>query len=138
MCGFVIFAGCELEFINCENIADDPENFFEVSPDDFLSTGMKGNIVALVHSHPGGEPVLSPADFQMQQNTALDWWLVCNGEIHVFPWVPPLLGREFIHGKMDCYGWRAESFRTLNVMITGGKMALIFTWITWKNKVLTA
>ena len=111
MCGFVILNGGELEFINCENIADDPENFFEVSPDDFLSTGMKGNIVALVHSHPGGEPVLSPADFQMQQNTALDWWLVCNGEIHVFPWVPPLLGREFIHGKMDCYTLFRDFYR---------------------------
>jgi len=45
MCGFVIFAGCELEFINCENIADDPENFFEVSPDDFLSAGMNKRFV---------------------------------------------------------------------------------------------
>lgn len=111
MCGFVIFAGGELEFINCENIADDPENFFEVSPDDFLSAGMKGNIVALVHSHPGGEPVLSPADFQMQQNTELDWWLVCDGVIHVFPWVPPLLGREFIHGQTDCYTLFRDFYR---------------------------
>lgn len=145
MCGFVIFAGCELEFINCENIADDPENFFEVSPDDFLSAGMKGNIVALVHSHPGGEPVLSPADFQMQQNTELDWWLVCDGVIHVFPWGRLYLGANLFTGKRIAtrysaifIGCLAKSFLILNVMITGGKMALTCIWITWKNKVLNA
>ncbi|SUU51190.1 tail assembly protein [Actinobacillus pleuropneumoniae] len=39
----------------------------------------------------------------MQDLSQLDWWLVCNGELHIFPKIQPLIGREFIHGTTDCY-----------------------------------
>lgn len=111
MCGFVILNGGELEFINCENIADDPENFFEISPDDFVAVGSRYDIVAIAHSHPGGEPVLSVADFQMQQNTGMDWWLVCGGDVYQFPFFEPLLGRQFVHGHTDCYTLFRDFYR---------------------------
>ena len=98
MCGFVILNGGELEFINCENIADDPENFFEISPDDFVAVGSRYDIVAIAHSHPGGEPVLSVADFQMQQNTGMDWWLVCGGDVYQFPFLSLCLGANLFMG----------------------------------------
>lgn len=115
MCGFVILNGGELEFINCENIADDPENFFEISPDDFVSTGFRYDIVAIVHSHPGGDPILSVADFQMQQNTGMDWWLVCGDDVYQFPFFEPLLGRQFVHGHTDCYTLFRDFYRLAGV-----------------------
>lgn len=111
MCGFIILNGGELEFINCENIADDPENFFEISPDDFVSVGSPHDIVSIIHSHPGGEPVLSVADFQMQQNTGMDWWLVCGDDVYQFPFFEPLLGRQFVHGHTDCYTLFRDFYR---------------------------
>ncbi|WP_425341406.1 Mov34/MPN/PAD-1 family protein [Escherichia coli] len=39
-----------------------------------------GEIVALVHSHPGGLPWLSEADRRLQIKSALSWWLVCRGK----------------------------------------------------------
>ncbi|MGT9003129.1 Mov34/MPN/PAD-1 family protein [Escherichia coli] len=62
-----------------------------------------GEIVALVHSHPGGLPWLSEADRRLQIKSALPWWLVCRGDIHKFRCVPHLTGRRFEHGVTDCY-----------------------------------
>ena len=53
-----------------------------MSPEDWLRAEMQGEIVALVHSHPGGLPWLSEADRRLQVQSDLPWWLVCRGEIH--------------------------------------------------------
>ncbi|EST74686.1 putative phage tail assembly protein, partial [Escherichia coli ECC-1470] len=53
-----------------------------MSPEDWLSAEMQGEIVALVHSHPGGLPWLSEADRRLQVQSDLPWWLVCRGAIH--------------------------------------------------------
>ncbi len=74
-----------------------------MSPEDWLRAEMQGEIVALVHSHPGGLPRLSEADRRLQVQSDLPWWLVCRGEIHKFRCVPYLTGRRFEHGVTDCY-----------------------------------
>ncbi len=104
MCGFIVLSADKSKrFYPCENKAADPENFFEIDPQDFIDAEESGEIVAVVHSHPGGEPVLSGADLQIQMVNQLDFWLVCGDEIYIFPKIAPLIGREFTHGKMDCY-----------------------------------
>ncbi|EER8392106.1 hypothetical protein HIS31_004929, partial [Escherichia coli] len=40
----------------------EPEAYFRIAPEDWLRAEMQGEIVALVHSHPGGLPWLSEAD----------------------------------------------------------------------------
>ncbi|KFH88512.1 hypothetical protein GR07_26545, partial [Escherichia coli] len=74
-----------------------------MSPEDWLRAEMQGEIVALVHSHPGGLPWLSEADRRLQVQSDLPWWLVCRGAIHKFRCVPHLTGRLFEHGVTDCY-----------------------------------
>lgn len=81
----------------------EPEEYFRMSPEDWLSAEMQGEIVALVHSHPGGLPWLSEADRRLQVQSDLPWWLVCRGAIHKFRCVPHLTGRRFEHGVTDCY-----------------------------------
>ncbi len=53
-----------------------------MSPESWLQAEMQGEIVALVHSHPGGLPWLSEADRRLQVQSDLPWWLVCLGVIH--------------------------------------------------------
>ena len=74
-----------------------------MAPEDWLQAEMQGEIVALVHSHPGGLPWLSEADRRLQVQSDLPWWLVCRGAIHKFRCVPHLSGRRFEHGVTDCY-----------------------------------
>lgn len=49
----------------CEYSAE-PEAYFRIAPEDWLRAEMQGEIVALVHSHPGGLPWLSEADRRLQ------------------------------------------------------------------------
>ncbi|EPW1928627.1 C40 family peptidase, partial [Escherichia coli] len=102
-CGFVVRTPEEERYFPCVNISGEPEAYFRMSPEDWLRAEMQGEIVALVHSHPGGLPWLSEADRRLQMQSDLPWWLVCRGEIHKFRCVPHLTGRRFEHGVTDCY-----------------------------------
>ncbi len=102
-CGFVVRTPEGERYIPCVNISAEPEAYFRIAPEDWLRAEMQGEIVALVHSHPGGLPWLSEADRRLQIKSALSWWLVCRGDIHKFRCVPHLTGRLFEHGVTDCY-----------------------------------
>ncbi len=102
-CGLVIDTGIGRLYQPCQNIADRPELSFEISPDEWLKAELHGEICAVVHSHPEGPEYLSEADRVMQRRTACEWWLAGEQRVHRFRNVPPLLGREFLHGVTDCY-----------------------------------
>ncbi|HCO3909525.1 TPA: phage tail protein [Escherichia coli] len=102
-CGFVVRAPEGERYFPCVNISGEPEDYFRMTPEDWLQAEMQGEIVALVHSHPGGLPWLSEADRRLQVQSDLPWWLVCRGAIHKFRCVPHLTGRRFEHGVTDCY-----------------------------------
>ncbi|HCN0684377.1 TPA: phage tail protein, partial [Escherichia coli] len=102
-CGFVVRTPEGERYFPCVNISGEPEAYFRMSPEDWLRAEMQGEIVALVHSHPGGLPWLSEADRRLQVQSDLPWWLVCRGAIHKFRCVPYLTGRRFEHGVTDCY-----------------------------------
>ncbi|EJO0695351.1 C40 family peptidase, partial [Escherichia coli] len=77
----------------------------------------QGEIVALVHSHPGGLPWLSEADRRLQIKSALPWWLVCRGDIHRFRCVPHLTGRRFEHGVTDCYTLFRDAYHLAGITL---------------------
>ncbi len=76
-CGFVVRTPEGERYIPCVNISAEPEAYFRIAPEDQLAAEMQGEIVRLVHSHPGGLPWLSEADRRLQIKSALSWWLVC-------------------------------------------------------------
>ncbi|MCX8599126.1 MULTISPECIES: C40 family peptidase [unclassified Gilliamella] len=98
-CGFIIDNKI---YLPCNNISPTPTETFEIATEDWIKAEESGVITAVVHSHPNGLPILSEADQFYQQQTGLDWWLVCNNKIHKFRYIKPLLGREFNHGETDC------------------------------------
>lgn len=104
-CGLVLWDSqtCEPFFFPCRKVASDPENYFEISPEEIIQAEQQGSVIAVVHSHPNGEARLSIADRQMQDMLQWDFWLVCEGKLHIFPKILPLVGRDFVHGKTDCY-----------------------------------
>ncbi|WGE30533.1 C40 family peptidase [Edwardsiella tarda] len=102
-CGYVVRTQHGDIFLPFENHSVKPTQYFSMTPEDYLHACNIGEVIALVHSHPDGEPFLSTADRHTQLGMALPWWLVCNRQIYKFRCVPPLLGRKFMHGNMDCY-----------------------------------
>ncbi|EGL4350701.1 phage tail protein, partial [Salmonella enterica] len=104
-CGYVVKTEFDTIFLPCKNTSPQPFMYFRMSPEDYVRASFLGEVVALVHSHPGddGQPYLSPADRTLQIQSGLDWWLVCDERIHKFRCVPHLTGRLFAHGVTDCY-----------------------------------
>ncbi|MFS3627202.1 C40 family peptidase, partial [Proteus mirabilis] len=49
-------------YFPCRNIHPDPQNYFEVNPDDWMTAECHSEIKAIVHSHPDGKPFLSSGD----------------------------------------------------------------------------
>lgn len=102
-CGYVVRTAQGERYFPCENLSAEPTMYFRISPEDYLNARNRGDIVALVHSHPDGKPCLSSADRTLQIQSGLDWWLVRDNRIHKFRCVPHLTGRQFEHGVTDCY-----------------------------------
>ena len=97
------------------NIAENPTETFEISPKDWQLAESKGEIVAVVHSHPTGEPFLSGADRQMQIQTGLPWILAGGRRLKQFRCCPHLRGRVFEYGKADCGALIRDAFMLMGI-----------------------
>lgn len=100
VCGLIINS---VQYFHCRNIHPDPGRYFRINDTDWLEAEAAGEITAVFHSHPGNRLVLSAGDRSAQISTDLEWWLASDGQLRKFRPVPYLLGREFLHGSMDCY-----------------------------------
>lgn len=109
-CGLLISTAQGEQYLPCVNQHVDPKNHFTISFDDFIRAEQQGEVIAVVHSHPDSQPYLSTLDRQLQVNSALPWWVICDEKIHRYQPVPHLLGRQFIHGSTDCYGLFRDAY----------------------------
>lgn len=114
-CGFVLTVGRKQVYRPCQNIAAAPAQTFEIDPQEWLAAEAEGEVLAVVHSHPQGEPFLSPADRLGQQATGLPWVLCVSGSLKVFRPVPLLRGRVFDYGKADCYSLLADAYHLAGI-----------------------
>lgn len=104
-------------YFPCRNIHPDPQNYFEINPDDWMTAECYSDVKAIVHSHPDGKPFLSSGDRTIQRKANLPWWLVCDGVIHKFRPIAPLLGREFKHGEQDCYSIIRDAYHLSGIQL---------------------
>ncbi|MBW5818891.1 phage tail protein [Yersinia kristensenii] len=116
-CGFVVRMTQGEQYFPCKNHATEPMHSFSIRPEDYLSVQAKGEVIALVHSHPDGMPYLSSADRVMQIQSDLPWWLICEGQIYHYCCVPLLLGRRFEHGELDCYSLIRDAYHLAGIAI---------------------
>lgn len=109
-CGVIINRMGHHAYIECSNVAEDPELNFRISANEYILCESKGEIVAIVHSH-GKNTLnhLSSSDRISQYKNPIPWVLHSDGEVKVYNPIPKLKGREFIEGYCDCY----DSFRDL-------------------------
>lgn len=113
-CGLMIVVKGKEQYFPCTNTAVGSEHFI-ISPEDFANAEDKGEVVAVVHSHPDTSADPSEADKVSCEASGLPWHIV---SVHLENGVPvaqelktfnpagyeaPLIGREFFHGVLDCY-----------------------------------
>lgn len=103
-CGLIVMDGRKQIYLECDNTAPNPHEAFEIDVLDYLAADNMGEVVAVVHSHPNGEPFLSSDDREHAAGSGVDWVLVVGSqcEIRQYRPVPRLRGRAFEYGKADC------------------------------------
>ena len=115
-CGLIAVVKGKRRYFPCKNLADTPDEHFVLDPADYASVEDKGEIVAVVHSHPTTNHNPSPADRVACEQSGLPWhivnpntqnWGYCEPEGFELPYV----GREFSHGIVDCYSLCRDWYR---------------------------
>lgn len=130
-CGVIIADGNKQKYIPCRNIAENNLDF-RLSAEDYALAEDAGQVLAIVHSHIDRDAYPSEADKVSCEQTELPWHIVSVGcdvdeELpKVTGWYSfepsgyeaPLVGREFFHGSLDCYGLIRDFYkREMNIDI---------------------
>jgi proteasome lid subunit RPN8/RPN11 len=116
-CGVIVADGNKQKYIPCRNIAENNLDF-RLSAEDYASAEDVGQVLSIVHSHIDRDAYPSEADKVSCEQTGIPWHIVSIGcdagdsEPSVRQWhsfeptgyEAPLVGREFFHGTLDCYG----------------------------------
>lgn len=114
-CGLIIRENRKQLYVPCRNTAATPSEHFRLAPEDYAAAEDRGEVLAVVHSHPDHSAMPSDADRVACEASGIPWHIVevrkgaddgvAVGELYSF--VPagyeaPLIGRPFHHGVLDC------------------------------------
>jgi proteasome lid subunit RPN8/RPN11/uncharacterized protein (UPF0248 family) len=108
ICGLVAVVKGRRRYFPCKNIAKTNCEHFILDPLDYAAAEDKGEIVAVIHSHPKTSCNPSQADRVACEKSELPWYIV-NPQTenwgHCIPegFELPYVGREFVFGVTDCY-----------------------------------
>ncbi len=116
-CGLVLIHEGVEEYYPCKNTAVSKSEHFVMNPVDYADAEDRGEITAVVHSHPDVSPKPSEADRVSCERSGLPWYIFsvhknvetgivdCIGDYAFNPsgYKSPLIGREFSYGILDCY-----------------------------------
>lgn len=114
-CGVLLRSGAQVAYWPIANTRQD-EGQFHMDPVGYALAEDDGEVLAIVHSHPGGDATPSMADRVMCEASALPWVVMGwpSGQIRILEpsgWEAPYEGREFSHAVLDCYTLLQDWFR---------------------------
>lgn len=109
-CGLVIDLAGVATYVPCTNIAPagTEKDRFVIDPSEWAAAEDRGEILAVVHSHPNASANPSDADRAMCERTGVPWIVIGVPSGVIKQCEPtgqplPLVGRTFHHGVVDCY-----------------------------------
>lgn len=105
-CGLAIVFKGKLKYIRCTNLLNG--DTFCIDPKDYIKAEELGEVVGVCHSHLTGSATPSEPDIISCNSSQLPWLIVSYPEKEHFllnptDYKPPLIGRPFFHGVLDCY-----------------------------------
>ena len=105
-CGLAVVFKGRLKYVPCTNSLKG--DAFLIPSEEYAAAEDLGEVVGVCHSHPHHLPEPSPADVVACESSKLPWLivsLVSNTYKQIEPtgYKPPLIGRPFYHGVLDCF-----------------------------------
>lgn len=106
-CGLVIVRNGRQMYVPCKNVVEGTRHF-AIDPEDYADAEDRGEVVGVVHSHVYIAPQPSQADLTGCEKSNLPWlivnWPVGSHQV-ITPsaYTAPLIGREYMHGVLDCF-----------------------------------
>lgn len=115
-CGLIVNVADTQIYVQCQNLSASAHEQFVLSPDDFARAESRGEILAIVHSHPFASAEPSEADRVACESSGLPWLIVnpqTGAMVRIDPcgYVSDLLGRPFVYGVHDCYTLVVDYYR---------------------------
>lgn len=107
-CGIILNKQGKLEWLPCENVAENKEESFALDSSVYIKAHLLGDIYAIVHSHVNSSPDLSEADISASNFLGIKYivYSIPEGEKREYTpkkAVQKLTGRTYEFGKNDCY-----------------------------------
>lgn len=124
-CGLVIDLAGVPTYVECTNIApkDKAADRFVIDPLQWADAEDRGEILAVVHSHPDASANPSDADRAMCERTGVPWIVIGVPSAVIRICRPtgqplPLVGRRFHHAVVDCYSLIQDYFQVrVNIVL---------------------
>lgn len=106
-CGLFLVVQGELEWVPCTNVATYEEDFV-IDSEEYIKASQRGDIVAVVHSHPNASCEPSIMDINYCNATGIKYYIFSYPDMEVFTLYPEtktkeLYGREYEFGVNDCF-----------------------------------
>ena len=114
-CGLVIVEAGRQRYVPCRNLAEE-DGYFSIPAREYAAAEDRGEVIAVVHSHPDRSPEPSDADLAACEASGIPWRIVSwpgaewakVSPIHA---QETLAGRAFKYGSSDCAAIVAEWYR---------------------------
>jgi cell wall-associated NlpC family hydrolase len=117
-CGLLVFNrdNRKVEVVKAYNNSPDKTKFFSIYPRDYLRASLKGEIIAVYHSHPKGEANLSDLDklnCESHNLHSILYNIEKDSFVEYSPQgkIPPYIGRPFQIGVQDCFTLLRDYFK---------------------------
>lgn len=121
-CGLIIVKRGKQTYVPCSNIANHGEDRFTIDPMEYADAEDQGEIMCVVHSHPFASPEPSDLDRLACAKSKLPWLIINHPVGHYVllepdDYQPPLIGRQFFHGVLDCYTLVRDYYATHGIVL---------------------
>lgn len=120
-CGVFAKIKDDLKWFPCNNVAESDDDFI-IDSDQYLDIALKGDILAIIHSHPDSSCTPSQSDIDYCNTIGIRYYIFSYPEMELYTLEPEqkekeLYGRIYEFGVNDCFEAMRDYLSSKNINI---------------------